>query len=445
MSHEFRLADIGEGLEEAEIISWLVAVGDQVKRDQPLIEVMTDKSNAELPAPVSGRVVELGGAVGDMLNVGELIAIIEETVSEAAISKEPSSKQVIIQEPPEPDAGLHSPTTPALPRVGLPQELPTAAARPKASPATRREALERGIDLHAIVGSGPGGRILLADLDQAHRATGTASTPAAPTPRVPRMPPAAKGQLSPVDNDGPVTEPRPATQPVGVDASEPIRGVRRAIAQNMTKSWSDIPHIHAFLQADAEPMLKLRDSLRATERPAYTRLTPLSFFVAAVARALGEHPTANASLDMAADTITYHKDVNVGIAVAAPQGLVVPVLKGANRLDFQTLSLTIDQLIHRAREGSLDREHFVGGTVTVTNFGSLGGEQATPLIRPPESVILGLGAIAKRPFVIDDQVVARRTMHLVAGADHRLLDGDVVTALLSSVATSLADPIRLVI
>ena len=432
MRHEFRLADIGEGLEEAEIISWLVAVGDQVTRDQPLIEVMTDKSNAELPAPTAGTIVQLGGAVGDLIMVGELIAIIDgNTTDTTAVDEE---------------------GTPTAPEVTMP--------RIKASPSTRRYAAEQGIDLRRVSGSGPGGRILLSDLETPYRITG--SPPPAesvPAPAVQAVsaasPDAAQEALLVQPMISTPALPTPADPAIPVDPATPLssmpggvislRGVRRAVAKNMAQSWSEVPHIHAFAHIDAAALMDLRSRLKATGRPEYRQLTPLAFFVAAVAKALVVHPQANASLNMTDETITYHSHINVGVAVASPHGLVVPVLQAADRLDFATLSLTLTELVRGAREGVLSREHFRGGTVTITNFGALGGEQAAPLIRPPESMIVGFGSIAERPFVLDGQVVARSTMHTVVGADHRQLDGDTTTGVLTLIGDLLADPLQLVL
>ncbi len=433
MKHEFRLADIGEGLEEAEIITWLVAVGDQVDRDQPIIEVMTDKSNAELPAPEAGTIVELGGNVGDMINVGELIAVIE--LHKSALSDAPHD-----------NAPHDHVSTPAVaPHIAAANDgnIPSVDAvhaaqtpierRPKASPSTRRQAAERGIDLTTISGNGPGGRILLSDLDAAPAEPPQIAVPQVPAPQV------AAPQV-------PASQPQPApTELLHAPGVVPLRGIRRAVAKNMAQSWSEIPHIHAFEHIDAAPLLELRQRLRNTASGKYADVTPLTFFVAAVARALVTHPQANASLNIADETITYHGQVNVGVAVAAEQGLVVPVLQAVDRLDFETLGVTLAQLVRGAREGALAREHFLGGTVTITNFGSLGGEQATPLIRPRESMIVGFGSIAERPFVVDGAVAARSTVHTVVGADHRLLDGDVTTAVLSTIGSLLADPLQLVL
>ena len=445
MRHEFRLADIGEGLEEAEIIRWLVTVGDHVTRDQPLIEVMTDKSNAELPAPEAGIVVELGGDVGEMILVGELIAVIDSAVIDSA-GVEPHNQSPAVR----PHVG--SPAEGLIPAVE-PAHAPNAVTdrRPKASPSTRRQAAELGIDLATVMGSGPGGRILLSDLDSASATTPptAASAPAGPppvaapstaAPSATAPTPAAPAEASPS-----VTSLQADRAPAVAPGVTPLRGIRRVVAKNMAQSWSEIPHIHAFDHVDAYQLLDLRQRLRTTGGGSYADLTPLTFFVAAVARALTIHPQANASINMVDETITYHNQVNVGVAVATDQGLVVPVLQGAERLDFPTLSVTLAQLVRGARAGVLAREHFLGGTVTITNFGSLGGEQAAPLIRPPESLIVGFGSIAARPFVIEGNVVARDTMHTVVGADHRLLDGDVTTAVLTTIGSLLADPLQLIL
>ena len=425
MRYEFRLADIGEGLEEAEIITWLVAIGDRVERDQPIVEVMTDKSNAELPAPEAGTIVQLGGNVGDIIVVGAVIAVIAADDG-SGLLEPPPAPLVKLDTDGSTEGENYAQNATAAP-------VPRSEPRPKAAPSTRRQALERGIDLATIAGSGPGGRILLSDLDPS------------PTeaPQVAVSPPAASQNDAPqVSRHQPQSTPVEPDQPSGVVA---LRGIRRAVARNMAQSWSEIPHIHAFDQIDAAPLLALRQQLRTATSGRYSDVTPLTFFVAAVVRALKLHPQANAALNMTDETITYHEHVNVGVAVATKQGLVVPVLHAADQLDFETLGVSLAQLVRQARDGALAREDFVGGTVTITNFGALGGEQATPLIRPPESTIVGFGAIAERPFVVDNAVVARSTMHTVVGADHRLLDGDVTTAVLSTIGSLLAEPLQLVL
>lgn len=460
---EFELSDIGEGLEEAEIIRWLVTIGDQVQRDQPIVEVMTDKSNAELPAPVAGTIVSVGGEVGDIVRVGETLAVIDPDADAQASAAPVSTFQATAPAPLPIDEP--SPARPPAPAT-------TTGGRPKASPSTRREAARRGIDLATISGSGPGGRILASDLDSApidnrHQRAGQATAIADDTAphlaeeQAADTPSAAAAPIQRSEQDQPQSAIQPAIktaiQPTAPATSEeprqraelgnpntvPLRGVRRAIARNMHRSWSEIPHIHAFEHFDAEPLLELRSQLRESGRAAFESITPLTLLVAAVASAMDRFPEANATLDLEAETITQHGSVNIGIAVAAPQGLVVPVIRDASELSLTALALEFRRLVDGARAGTLERTEFTGGTVTITNFGSLGGEQALPLIRPPESVIFGFGSIALRPFVIDGEVVARKTMNAVLGADHRLLDGDVATGLLTHVTSALVAPINL--
>lgn len=432
MKQEFRLADIGEGLEEAEIIEWRVQLGDEVKRDQPLLEVMTDKSNAELPAPFAGTIVQIGGEVGDMIRVGELIAVIDDAAGNGRTdhedehtTTEASPGEVRDQHTaPEVAHAEAEDAASTIEQISPDEPGSAVVARPKASPTTRREAARRGIDLSAVAGSGPAGRILLSDLDGA-----LVEVPGA----------------SPIGTTPP-PQPRTARPAEGVESQTlPLRGVRRKIAQNMAQSWTHIPHIHAFDHIDAQPLVEMRDRLKGTDRPEFSNLTPLTFFVAAVASALRAYPQVNSSIDMANETITQHGSVNIGVAVAAPQGLVVPVVHNADSMSFGELCQQMHTLIAAARAGTLSRESFMAGTATITNFGSLGGEQATPLIRPPESIIVGFGAVADRPFVVDGQVVARKTMNVVMGADHRLLDGDVTTAFLAHVTDRLTEPLMLVL
>lgn len=482
MKHEFRLADIGEGLEEAEIIAWRVQIGDTVQRDEPLVEVMTDKSNADLPAPWSGTIVSVGGSVGDIIKVGEVIAIIDDAPAQSSSAGGAAAgafeSAVQPSEPPAtffadtasaPTASASAPDGSMAPEparvLSQPQAQPLSAAMPqraKASPTTRRQAARRGIDITQVVGSGPGGRVLLSDLD----AFAPSSVDAAPVP----APLVSSPPVAPASTTPPVAPIAPAplvateplsSVPVASAAStagaaaaamqaaatepgvHPLRGIRRLIARNMTQSWTQVPHIHAWREIDAEPLMALRSRLRDSGRDHYAALTPLAFFVNAVAHGMRTYPIVNSSLDLAAETITTHASVNIGIAVASPQGLVVPVIRGADQLSLSETAGQISDLVGRARAASLGAEAFREGTATITNFGSLGGETAAPIIRPPESVIVGFGSIAQRPFVVDGAVAARHTMNVVVAADHRLLDGDVTTAFLNHVCEQLVDPIDL--
>jgi pyruvate dehydrogenase E2 component (dihydrolipoamide acetyltransferase) len=378
---EFKLPDVGEGLEEGEVVSWLVAPGEAVARDQPLVEVQTDKALVELPSPVAGRVVSLAFAPGDMVKVGQVLVVLEDGSGGA----EPAAAPVAA----------------------------SAAARPKASPAVRKLALERGVDLAAVKGTGPGGRIVAADLEPVgvpHRAMTTVKN--AERPKL--------GQLTP--------------------GRHPLRGIRRVTAETMARSWSEIPHLTTMDEVDATGLL---DARRRLAEVAGTEVSLATLFVAAVTRGLRRFPLLNASLDLTAGEIVVHDACNVGLAVATDAGLVVPVVRDADRRSLADLAAEVARLAGAARAGRVEVGDLRGGTFTVSNYGSLGGRLATPLIRPPEVGIMGFGAIRPRPLVVGGEVVARATLPVCFSADHRLVDGDLATAFCEHVGGLLADPVRL--
>jgi pyruvate dehydrogenase E2 component (dihydrolipoamide acetyltransferase) len=401
---EFRFPDVGEGLEEGEIVAWLVSPGDTVARDQPLVEVQTDKATVELPSPVAGRVVRLAADAGEVVKVGQLLVVLEDGTAPATEPATPAAA---------PATPAAEPATPAAARAAAQLAAPVVASRPKASPAVRKLAVERGVDLAAVKGTGPGGRILAADVE----ASGTTGVTES-----------AIGRLGHAGPEGSVT------------GRQPLRGIRRVTAETMTRSWSDIPHITAMDELDATGLLDARRRLAET---AGMEITLAALFVAAVARSLRRHPLMNASLDMAGGEILVHDECHVGLAVATDAGLIVPVVHAADRRTLPDLAAEVRRLTAAARDGKIDLADLRGGTFTVTNYGSLGGRFATPLIRPPEAGIMGFGAIRPRPFVVDGAVVARPTLPYCCSADHRLIDGDLLTAFSEHVAGLLADPVRL--
>jgi pyruvate dehydrogenase E2 component (dihydrolipoamide acetyltransferase) len=388
---DFRLPDVGEGLESAEIVEWLVREGESVERDQPLVEILTDKSQTQLPSPRSGVIKRLGFSEGDLAEVGQVI-----------VEFEPASDGVRKQPPP-----------------------PATRRRPKAAPAVRRRALDAGIDLQGLTGTGPGGRITMADLDAARSrsAEPEQATPTAPL-EASSTPDTALGQLA--------------------HGRHRLRGIRRVTAMSMTESLA-IPHIHGNDELDATALLAGRRRIKQLHPERAAALTPLAFFVMAVADGLRRYPLVNASITVVDDEghIDVHPDVNIGVAVATAAGLVVPVIRNADRRSLFDLADEIRRLTRAARDRSIEPAELRGGTCTITNFGSLGGRFATPMIRPPEVAIVGFGSIRERPFVVDGQVVARMTLPLSVAVDHRLIDGDVMTAFQEHVIGLLSDPVAL--
>jgi pyruvate dehydrogenase E2 component (dihydrolipoamide acetyltransferase) len=413
VSTEFQLPDVGEGLEEAEIVEWLVAVGDTVVRDQPLVEILTDKSQTQLPAPVGGTVKMLAFSVGDVATVGDILVVIDggDDVVPAATPEASTKPEAITQVPPAVDT-----PPPAARRA--------PDRRPKASPVVRKEALVRGIDLAAVTGTGPGGRILAADLD-------ITSLPAAATPM------ATKRAPLPVA----ATETSLGQMPAG---RHPLRGIRRVTAEAMNRSWT-IPHIHGQDEIDASPLLAARAAIKSMHPQRAGQLTPVAFFVMAVARALRQFPLVNSSIDMDAGEIIIHEDVNVGIAVATEAGLMVPVIRNADRRDLFDIAAEIAVLSGAARGRTITTDQLRGGTCTISNYGSLGGRFSNPIIKSPEAAIVGFGSIRQRPFVVDGVVAAVPTLPVVTAADHRLIDGDLMTAFQENVMALLSNPIALTV
>ena len=412
MPHRFHLPDIGEGLEEAEVVEWLVAPGDVVVRDQPLVEVLTDKASSELPSPVAGTILRLGASEGQRIRVGALLIEIDDGSVDGATA-------ALDQEMPPVDEGVATadPPTPDRPNTG----------RAKAAPATRRLAIEFGVDLATVTGSGPGGRITTDDVraaaaaDRTTTAAGVTTAPPAPT--------------------APPIRPDLGQMPVG---RHPLRGIRGVVARNMAASWSEIPHIHTMDELDASLLVDFRNRMRSMGRPGAELVTLLSVAAVAAARALRRFPMVNGHVEgHPGEDIVIPESVNLGIAVATDSGLMVPVVADADRLDLFTMSSAIARAADRARQGDLSASDLSGATFTITNYGSLGGRFATPIIPPGQGAILGLGAVTERPIVVDGAVVARPTLPVVLGADHRLIDGDLAEAFRRSIVDDLSEPLHL--
>ncbi|MEW6473910.1 MAG: dihydrolipoamide acetyltransferase family protein [Actinomycetota bacterium] len=493
---EFALPDVGEGLEEGEIVSWLVHPGDTVARDQPLVEVQTDKALVELPSPVAGQVVSLAFSPGDIVKVGQVLVVLEDghggdTALTPATQPEPvpPAAQPTDPEPGRAPAPIRRVSTPGVPAPAGPyvdfpdvSELRAAPAapaagkpaagakpgalamgRPKAAPAVRKLALDRGVDLSTVTGTGPGGRILASDVEAAARAA-VAGVPdhdmsgardagsAAPAAGVPEFPtPDPRSAASAAST-------RTAADGLGwmEPGRHPLRGIRRVTAEAMARSWSEIPHLTTMDEIDATGLLAARR--RLAEAGIDTTIGAL--LVAAVARGLRRYPVLNASLELppshaggdegdqspgasGAGTIVIHPDCNIGLAVATAEGLVVPVIRQADRRTLQDLAAEVKRLTEAARHRRVAVSDLRDGTFTISNYGALGGRFAAPLIRPPEVGSMGFGAIRPRPFVVDGEVKARPTLPWSLSADHRLIDGDVATAFAEYVTGLLADPVAL--
>jgi pyruvate dehydrogenase E2 component (dihydrolipoamide acetyltransferase) len=420
---EFRLPDVGEGIASAEIIAWHVAEGDHVREHQELVEIQTDKATVVIPCPATGVVTRLCAADGDSLDVGALLAVIEPASSasngdEAAARAEAAAEQAAPAHAAEPAGEAPAPSA-AAPRTGL----------PLAAPTTRRLARELGVSLEDVAGSGPQGRILREDVERA------AAGEAAPAPTAPAAP-------------APSAAPAPGAPPAAPGEVVPLRGVRRTIAHSLTRAWQEVPRVIDYREVDAGALLRARASLkqRALDRddePLARALTPTPLIVRAAVLAARDHPYVNASIDLQREQITLHRHYHVGIATAGPDGLTVPVIHDADRRSLAEIALEIVELSQAARERHLRPEQLAGPTFTVNNFGSLGTWLGTPIVRPPEVVNLGVGAIRDRVVAVDGAPVVRPTLVLAVAGDHRVLDGDTLAAFVTQVAALLEDPVLL--
>jgi pyruvate dehydrogenase E2 component (dihydrolipoyllysine-residue acetyltransferase) len=400
-SLEFRLPDVGEGIATAEIIAWQVAEGDHVTEHQDLVEIQTDKATVVIPCPATGVVTQLRGEVGDTIAVGAVLAVIEGTGDGAAAQR------------------------PAGPLPVSRQQLPLAA------PTTRRLARELGVRLEGVSGSGPHGRILREDVE--HAAAGGAAAPAGglAAPGPPATP--ARGATAPARSPGEVI---------------PLRGVRRTIAHTLTRAWQEVPRIVDYREVDATALVGARASLRRRaldrgDEALAKALTPTPLVVRAAVIAAREHPYVNASIDLEREEITLHRHYNVGIATAGPDGLTVPVVHDADRRSLAEIALEIAELANAARERRLRPDQLAGATLTVNNFGSLGTWMGTPIVRPPEVVNVGVGAIREQVVAVEGAPVVRPTLVLSTAGDHRVLDGDTLAAFVNDVAHLLENPVLL--
>ncbi len=397
MRMEFKLPDIGEGVAEGEILKWMVKEGDKVKEDQPLVEVMTDKVNVQLPSPRAGTVVRVLVKEGEVAKVGQTIMIID-------------------------DGG--TPQTPAPQAAPAPKPQPqpqTVEARPAqagsavlATPATRRLARELGVDISSLRGSGPQGRVTDEDVRGA-------SSPTRPMTVQMPVPP----------RQGPREE------------TVPLRGIRRTISEHMMKSKQHTAQVTHVDEADMTELVLLREAFKGSAEKRGVRLTYLPFIIKALVPALKEFPYVNASFDEQSGSIILKRYYNIGIATDTEQGLVVPVVRDVDSKDIFELAGEVEKLSAKARNGQLSLEEVKDSTFTITNVGAIGGLFATPIINYPEVAILGLHKIAKRPVVRDGKIDIRDTTYLSLSFDHRVLDGAYAARFTTRVIETIQDTKKL--
>src|SRR5262245_38084215 len=464
MRRDFALPDLGEGLTEGEVVKWLVAEGDTVTLNQPIVEVETAKAAVELPSPFAGTVVGLHAREGDVVEVGSALITFEVGAAGAAAKDRPSGNGAAATAAPEKGAAAAdaaasvgpaeaaaatpAPEQPAEdnerqatlvgpgPRAtelrrrrrvpvqpSAPEPAPAAEApqgRPKATPPVRKFARDRGVDLALISGTGKDGRITRADVEQALAAQAAEPAPAAALARAPRE---------------------------RLEERIEVRGTRRAIAAQMAASYRTIPHVTEFLTVDATELMALRDKLRALPAAADVKITPLAVVAKAVCAAVRDFPLMNAAwqdgAEGAPDEIVVKGWVNLGIATDTETGLLVPNIKDADTLGIIDLAREIARLAELARARTAKPAELTGGTITITNVGGFGVETGTPIINMPECAIVATGSIAERPWVVDGELAVRQLMTLSVSFDHRIVDGVYAARFLTHLRDLLEQPVLL--
>ena len=418
MVFEFKLPDIGEGVHEGEIVRWLVQSGGSVTEDQPLVEVMTDKVTAEIPSPRSGKILELRGKPGDTVPVGAVLAVLDEVSGLSGNTLRQPKTSVAT-------SGAVSGACTDRPPKDRPCDSESSAGRSSdrvpAAPATRKMARELGVDLSRVSGSGPHGRITPQDV------RAFANVPTLPAREVQR-----------------------AEENSFLSRGErrmPFVGLRRKIAENLVRAKQTAPHFAYVEEVDASRLVELREELRPFAEARGVTLNYLPFVVKAVIEGLRQHPILNARLDDAAQEVVYSNDYHIGVAVATDQGLIVPVVKFADRKNLLMIAEEIATLAKKARDNTLSLEDLRGGTFTLTGIGSIGGLLSVPIINYPEVAILGINKIKKRPVVrtVDggDQIVIREMMNLSISCDHRVVDGAEAALFMKEVIRCLEHPVGL--
>jgi 2-oxoisovalerate dehydrogenase E2 component (dihydrolipoyl transacylase) len=449
MRREFAMPDVGEGLTEAEVVTWHVAPGDTVTVNQVIVEIETAKAAVELPSPYAGTVgallvqpgqtvpvgapiiaietaeagapapapaaagaEEAGAKIGETGADGRIATLVGYGPRQGSVQRRPRRTPASVLPPPQkPDERRAGPDPSGESAVGAEESAPngrSAGPVPLAKPPVRKLAKDLGVDLRSLAGTGAGGVITREDVT----AAAAAPVAAAPAP----------------------------TPSAGGVRREPIRGVRKATAAAMVSSAFTAPHVTEFLAVDITETMALRDRLRGTREYAEVRLTPLAFVAKAVCLAARRTPEVNSSWDEAAGEIVYYDRVQLGIAAATPRGLIVPKVRDADTLTLRELAAALGELTATARAGRTLPADLVGGTFTITNVGVFGVDTGTPILNPGEAAILAVGAIKPMPWVVDGELAVRTVCQLALSFDHRLVDGEQGSRFLADVGALLTDP-----
>lgn len=427
MRYIFNFPDIGEGLEEGTILEWYVKKGQEVKTGDNLVQMETDKVVADIPSPRDGTIVALFGEVGEVAIVGNPLVEIEIEGVHGEEAQKEAKKEVEDEFAPEPEeeeeaaavvgtmetagkSAVMAASDEGSDKVPEKEEKPTKKA--VATPVARAMAKEKGIDIDQVKGTGPSGRVMKEDIENFKSTKKGAS------------------QKKVVEKGDDVTY-------------EPLTQIRKAISKNMLNSKHSAAHMSVFEEVEISELMGVRSRYKTSFAEKDVKLTYLPFIVKAVVQALKHHRQVNSQMDLENDRMIFNNRFNIGIAVDTPQGLVVPVIKDADQLSIMQIAQQISELADKANSRKLTMDDMKDGTFTITNYGSIGGIFATPVINYPEAGILGIGRIVKKPVVKNDQIVPGSMLALSLSVDHRIVDGGEASRFINRVMKYLADPVAL--
>lgn len=418
MPRDFKLPDLGEGVAEGEIVRWLVHEGDPVNEDQPMVEVMTDKATVQIPSPTKGKIGKILAKEGQVAKVGDaLVTIVDSEISAkslpASIQKMPSEVETTSSGSSVPPAGS-APARP--PRIGI-----------VATPATRKLARDLGVNVESVAGSGPGGRITENDVRRAAGAERTSLLPQRPVSQ-PLAQQQKQVQVQTIIPPSPLSQISAAASLAAAKAGQieeriPIHGIRRRIAEKMSRSLHTAAQVTHVDEVDYTQLIGLREKLKPLAKEQGAKLTFMPFIMKAVVECLEEFPFFNSSIDEEKQEIVLKRYYNIGFATDTPNGLIVPVVKDVDKKSILQIARELADLSEKARTGRIALDEIQGGTFTVTNIGTLGGLISTPIINIPEVAILGIQKIQKRPVVRENEIVIRDISFISLSFDHRVVDG----------------------
>jgi pyruvate dehydrogenase E2 component (dihydrolipoamide acetyltransferase) len=429
---EFKLPDLGEGMQEAEVVEWLVKAGDTLKLDQTMVKVETDKAVVEIPSPVAGRVVEIRVQDGQVAKVGDVLVVFENATSANGGSATTPHRFT---------PGSATSQSANIPTSDPVSQKPATKQRVLAAPAVRKLAFELGVDLEKVTPSHPNGRVSIEDVRSYTERDG--ATSGLPTSPIPEEHEAAKQSVSNATH----AIIQKVEQPVSPlqDERQPLKGLRKRIAEHMERSWRTIPHATAFDEVDGGAIATLRESLKPLAEKRGVRLTYIPLLIKLLIPLLKEFPIFNASLDEESREIIYKRSYHIGVATASSEGLLVPILRNADHLTLMEITSNLEHLIEGAKKRTLSLSELSGSTFTLNNVGSFGGSTGTPIINYPEVAILAVGRLQDKAVVQQGTVIVRPMMPLALSFDHRLIDGAMAGAFLARFKELVETPQQLML